>query len=153
LTSRRIFTIKETGFYYFAEMKNKAIILFDGICNLCNGAVQFVIRHDQRDQFLFASLQSKEAEKVLEPFSLDPAASNSFILVDDGKVYFRSTGVLRVLKKLSGFWRVFYGFIIVPGFIRDSIYNLIARKRYRWFGKKDQCMIPTPELQSKFLHS
>ena len=134
-------------------MAGQSIILFDGVCNLCNGAVQFVIKRDKNNQFLFASLQSVEGKKVLTENNLSPDKLYSFILVEDGKIYDRSTAALRVVKKLSGFWHLFYGFIIVPGFIRNGVYNFIARNRYKWFGRKDECMIPTPELKAKFLNN
>lgn len=128
-----------------------AIILFDGVCNLCNTAVQFVIRHDNNNYFVFASLQSEEGKKILVEHGLPINKMNSFILIENGKVFDRSTAALHVVKKLKGLWRFLYGFIIVPKFIRDAIYQLISTNRYVWFGKKDECMIPTPELKAKFL--
>lgn len=133
-------------------MFQHSIILFDGVCNLCNGAVQFVIRRDKKNQFLFASLQSDEGREILERFHFPLNKSNSFILVENGKVYEQSTAALKVLKSLNGLWPLFYGFIIVPKFIRDRIYNIISKNRYQWFGRQDQCMIPTPELRAKFLN-
>ena len=132
-------------------MFQHSIILFDGVCNLCNGAVLFVIRHDKKNQFVFASLQSEEGKKILADYNLDKNEMNSFILVENGKAYERSSAALHVVKKLNGLWSFLYGFIIVPKFIRDGIYNIIAKKRYQWFGRKDECMIPTPELRAKFL--
>ena len=129
-----------------------SIILFDGVCNLCNSAVQFVIKKDTRNQFLFASLQSEEGKKILRENRLSSDKLYSFILVENRKVYDRSTAALRVLKKLNGFWHFFYGFIIVPEFIRNAVYSFIARNRYKWFGRKNECIIPTPELKSKFLN-
>jgi len=134
-------------------MATQSIILFDGVCNLCNGTVQFVIKRDKKNQFLFASLQSMEGKKILMENNVLPDKLYSFILAEDGKIYDRSTAALRVIKKLSGFWHFFYGFIIVPEFIRNGIYNFIARNRYKWFGKKDECMVPTPELKAKFLNN
>ncbi|HEX7458577.1 MAG TPA: thiol-disulfide oxidoreductase DCC family protein [Ginsengibacter sp.] len=133
-------------------MYQHSIILFDGVCNLCNGAVQFVIKRDNKNQFLFASLQSEEGKQILEDNNFPANKSDSFLLVEDGKVYERSTAALRVLKNLSGLRSLLYGFIIVPKFIRDSVYNWIAKNRYQWFGRKDECMIPTPELKAKFLN-
>lgn len=126
--------------------------MFDGVCNLCNGAVQFVIKRDNKNQFLFASLQSEEGKQLLEEHDFPTKKMDSFFLVEDGKVHERSTAALKVLKKLNGFWGLFYGFIIIPKFIRDGVYNIIARNRYQWFGRKDDCMIPTPELKAKFLN-
>ena len=133
-------------------MYQHSIILFDGVCNLCNGAVQFVIKRDNKNRFLFASLQSEEGKQILEDNNFPANKSDSFLLVEDGKVYERSTAALRVLKNLSGLRSLLYGFIIVPKFIRDSVYNWIAKNRYQWFGQKDECMIPTPELKAKFLN-
>ncbi len=131
---------------------DQPIVLFDGVCNLCNGAVQFIIRHDKKNIFMFASLQSEVGRKILEQYNFPLDELNSFILIENNKAYTRSTGALRVAKKLNGLWPLLYGFIIIPKFIRDSIYNWVAENRYKWFGKKDACMIPTPELKTKFLN-
>jgi predicted DCC family thiol-disulfide oxidoreductase YuxK len=133
-------------------MAVQSIILFDGVCNLCNAAVQFVIKRDKKNQFLFASLQSETGSNFLKDYGLDSAVMNSFVLIENGKAYQRSKAALLVLKKLSGLWALFYGFIIVPTFIRDGVYNFISRKRYKWFGRQDECMLPTPELKAKFLN-
>ena len=127
------------------------VILFDGICNLCSGAVQFIIKRDPKKHFRFASLQSKFGEEVMKHFGLPVNQFNSFILLENGKIYTRSTAALKVAKKLKGAWSLAYGFIIIPYFIRDAVYNLIARNRYKWFGKKEECWIPTSELKSLFL--
>lgn len=133
-------------------MIQQSIILFDGVCNLCNAAVQFVIKRDKHNQFVFASLQSEEGEKILADTNFAGNKMNSFLLVEQGKIYDRSTGALKVCKKLTGLWPILYGFIIVPKFIRDRVYGFIAKHRYKWFGKKDECMISTPDLQAKFLN-
>ena len=133
-------------------MKKHSIILFDGVCNLCNWSIQFVIKHDPEKKFQFGSLQSDKAKKLLQEYSIDTKEINSFILVENGKIFTRSTGALRVLKKLRGWPVLFYCFILVPKFIRDVIYNFIAKKRYRWFGKRGECMIPSPEISSRFLN-
>jgi len=130
---------------------NNPVVLFDGVCNLCSGAVQFIIKHDPEKQFRFASLQSKFGEEVMKHFNLPIDQFNSFILLENEKIYTRSTAALKVSKKLTGIWSFAYGFIIIPRFIRDAVYNLIARRRYKWFGKKNECWIPTPELRSLFL--
>ena len=127
------------------------IILFDGVCNLCNAAVQYVIKHDKRKLFHFASLQSEAGQMFLKKHFLSSTDFNSFILVYEDKIYSKSTAALMVAKNLDGAIKLLSGFIIVPVFIRDAVYNLIARNRYKWFGKKDNCMIPTPDLQSRFL--
>lgn len=127
------------------------VILFDGYCNLCNGAVQFTINRDRKNVFRFAPLQSDYAIKALASFQLESSLGDSFILLEDGKVYQRSTAALRVARKLNGLWPLLYYFIVVPRFIRDGVYNFVARNRYRWFGKQETCWVPTPELKAKFL--
>ncbi len=128
-----------------------SVVFFDGFCNLCNGAVQFTIERDRNDFFRFASLQSDYAQEKLAAFNIQPKQGESMILLEDGKVYERSTAALRVARKLSGLWPLLYGFIILPRFIRDGIYNYVAKNRYKWFGKQESCWIPTPELKEKFL--
>lgn len=132
-------------------MNSKPIILFDGICNLCDGVVQFVIKHDPENQFLFASLQSEAGQRLLKQYKLPLENFNSFILIQDEKVYSKSTGALKVARKIKGVWSWLYIFIIIPAFIRDAVYAWIAQNRYKWFGKKEACMIPTPELKARFL--
>ena len=127
------------------------VIFFDGFCNLCNGAVQFTIERDRKNIFRFASLQSDYADEKLIPFHIDPKQFNSFVLLEEGKIYQQSTAALRVAKQLGGLWPLLYGFIIVPSFIRDGIYSYVAKNRYKWFGKQENCWVPTPELKEKFL--
>jgi predicted DCC family thiol-disulfide oxidoreductase YuxK len=134
-------------------MVTHSIILFDGVCNLCNGAVQFVIKRDKKNRFLFASLQSDEGKTILSENHLTNDNFCSFILFENSQIYDKSTAALKVVKELDGLWHFFYGFIIVPKFIRDAVYSFISKNRYRWFGRKDQCMIPTPELKAKFLNN
>jgi predicted DCC family thiol-disulfide oxidoreductase YuxK len=126
------------------------VIFFDGVCNLCNGAVQFTIERDPKNIFRFASLQSEYAKTALTPFNISYQELDSFILLENGKVYKRSTAALHVAKKLNGLWPLLYGFIIVPRFIRDAVYNYVGKNRYKWFGKQESCWVPTPELKSKF---
>ncbi len=130
---------------------DKKIVLFDGVCNLCSNSVQFIIRHDKKNQFLFGSLQGKAGQEYLKKFNLPEDSFNSFMLVENDKLYTRSSGALRMLKHIGNGWQLFYAFIIVPKFIRDGVYNFIAKNRYKWFGKKEACWIPTPELKGKFL--
>ena len=132
-------------------MEKNPIIFFDGVCNLCNGAVQFVIERDKNNLFKFAALQSDFAKLELAKFALRVEEGSSFVLLEDGKVYEQSTAALRVARKLKGLWPLLYGFIIVPAFIRNAVYSLIARNRYKWFGKKESCWVPTPQLKDKFL--
>ncbi|WP_113653872.1 thiol-disulfide oxidoreductase DCC family protein [Pedobacter namyangjuensis] len=127
------------------------VIFFDGVCNLCNAAVQFTIERDKNNLFRFASLQSDYATEKLAPFNIEPAKGDSFILLENGKIHQRSTAALRVAKKLNGLWPLLYGFIIVPRFIRDAVYNYIAKNRYKWYGKQESCWVPTPALKEKFL--
>ncbi|RZL44457.1 MAG: DUF393 domain-containing protein [Pedobacter sp.] len=126
------------------------VILFDGLCNLCNGAVQFTIKRDKQNLFRFASLQSDYAAEKIAPFNITAENLESFILLENNKVYLRSTAALRVAKKLNGLWPLLYGFIIVPRFIRDAVYNYIAKNRYKWWGKQETCWVPTPALKNKF---
>ena len=132
-------------------MQKQSIILFDGLCNLCDGAVKFVIKYDIEKNFLFTSLQSDMGQKLLKQYSLPLENFNSFTLIQDNKVYTRSTAALKVAKQLNGGIKFLYVFIIVPPFIRNAIYNWIAKNRYKWFGKKEVCLIPTPELKARFL--
>ena len=127
------------------------VILFDGECNLCSSSVQFVIRHDPAHQFRFASLQSNFGSQVLAHFGLPANELNSFILLEEGRMYTRSTGALRATRKLKGAWSWLYAFIVVPPFIRNAVYRYVAKNRYKWFGKKEACWIPTPALQALFL--
>ena len=133
-------------------MRQQPVLLFDGICNLCNGAVNFVIKRDKKAILKFAPLQSEVAKKLLEDFNLSHNEMKSFILIENNESYIKSTAALKVCRYLKNPWPLMYGFIIVPKFIRDGIYNWIAHNRYRWFGKKETCMIPTPELRERFLN-
>ena len=127
------------------------LILFDGVCNLCNGAVQFVINRDKRGVFRFASLQASSAAGYLSAFQVKGPHLYSILLIKDGKLYDRSNAILEIARELSGPWPALYAFKIIPAFIRNAVYKLIAANRYRIFGKKDECMIPTPELKARFL--
>jgi predicted DCC family thiol-disulfide oxidoreductase YuxK len=127
------------------------LVLFDGICNLCNSAVRFIISHDKFDRMVFTSLQSDAGQKVLMTFHLPTIDFDTFVYISDGKVYDRSTAALTVLRDLGGFGKLMYIFILIPRPLRDWVYRFIARHRYRIFGKTDTCMVPTPELIKKFL--
>jgi len=118
---------------------------------LCNNVVQFVIKQDNKAVFRFASLQSPFGLSVKEKFNLNHSNLNSFILVDEEKVFIQSTAALKVANYLGGYWRVSYALIIIPPFIRDSVYAIIAKNRYKWFGKKESCMIPTQNINDLFL--
>jgi predicted DCC family thiol-disulfide oxidoreductase YuxK len=129
----------------------KYIVLFDGVCNLCNSSVQFILKRDKHKKFLFGSLQGAAGQQLLTKFNLPVNQFNSFILVEGERFYTRSTAVLRMLKHLGRGWQLWYACIIIPPFIRNAVYNLIARNRYKWFGKKDECRVPTPEERALFL--
>ncbi|MGB0863499.1 MAG: thiol-disulfide oxidoreductase DCC family protein [Saprospiraceae bacterium] len=127
------------------------VILFDGVCNLCNGFVQFTIERDKDQYFKFASLQSEVAKEILKPFGLDNQTLSTVILVENGKCYTKSTAGLRIMNQFGGLWSLVTVLLIFPKFIRDVVYDFIARNRYKWFGEKESCWIPTPELKQRFL--
>lgn len=131
--------------------ENQKIILFDGVCNLCNGSVQFVLKRDRDGVFKFASLQSDFGGGILTRYGLPTDDYNSFVLVEGDRIYTKSTAALRVARNLGGFWNLLYGLIVIPSVLRDAVYGFIARNRYRWFGKRESCMIPQPEWKSRFL--
>lgn len=133
-----------------SETNYRALILFDGVCNLCNGSVRFIIDHDKQQQFTFAALQSEAAQRILDTHGVEPKME-SIILVENGHVSTRSTAALRIAKRLNGIWSLLYIFILLPAFIRDPVYSLIARNRYKIFGRTEACMIPTPELKRRFI--
>lgn len=130
---------------------NKSVILFDGVCNLCNASIDFILKRDKKNQFLVGALQEDAGKKLLSKFDVNPEYLDSLILIEDKNVYFRSTAALKIAKNLSGIWPLFYGFIILPTAIRDGIYNWVGENRYRWFGKKNTCRLPTPEERAKFI--
>lgn len=134
-----------------AQITKSPVILFDGVCNLCNGSVQFIIKRDTRNTFRFASLQSSYGQDQLLRLGIPTQALESIIYIEGDQFYQKSNAVLEIARHLGGPWPLFYVFKIIPRFIRDWFYNFIATNRYRWFGKKDQCMIPTPALQERFL--
>lgn len=129
----------------------KKIILFDGVCNLCNGAITFIIKRDKKDLFRYAPLQSEVGKELAHRHHIDLDKVDSIILVGDKKAMAKSTAALRIATNLSGGWPLLGIFLLIPPFIRDWVYDFIARNRYKWFGKKDACMIPTLELKGKFL--
>ncbi len=130
----------------------KPILLFDGVCNLCNSTVQFVLKHDKKAYFKFASLQSVYGQAFLKKHHLPTTNFNTFILIEGNSHTTKSTAILKVFRQLSGLWPVLYIFIILPKIIRDPVYNLIAKNRYRIFGKKDSCMIPNKNVLSRFIN-
>jgi len=132
--------------------ENKKIVLFDGVCNLCNKSVQFIIKRDRRDQFRFAALQSEIGEQFIKERGIDRTKTDSIILFEPRVAYYtRSSAALKIGRSFGGVWSLLAVLEWIPRPIRDFFYNVIAKHRYRWFGKMDHCMVPTPELQSKFL--
>lgn len=128
-----------------------AVILFDGVCSFCNGAVNFLIEHDRSSYFKFAPLQSEAGEKLAAKFGINTVETDSVILIEDEKAYTLSTAALRIAGKLDGVWSWASVFRIVPRPVRDFVYRTFAKYRYRLFGKQDSCMMPTPELRKRFL--
>jgi predicted DCC family thiol-disulfide oxidoreductase YuxK len=133
-------------------MNQQPIILFDGVCNFCNSAVNFTLKRNKKANIRFAPLQSETGQKLLQYYNLPVHDMESFVFIDDGKAYQRSAAALKVCRYLRGLWPLSYGLIIVPKFIRDGIYNWIAKNRYKWFGRQESCMIPTPEVRARFLN-
>ena len=128
-----------------------SILLFDGVCHLCQGSVKFVLKRDRHERFRFAALQSPAGQKLLREYGLDPKVLNSLVLIEGGQSYQRSAGVLRLLKGLGGLWSLLYVFILVPRPLRDAAYDLLARNRYRWFGRDESCLMPTADIRRRFL--
>lgn len=128
-----------------------AVVLFDGVCNFCNGAVNFIIARDGDGYFKFAPLQSEIGIETQKEYGFDSTKIDSIILVEEGKVFLHSTAALKIAKHLNGLWPAFYIFIIVPRPIRDWVYKLFAKYRYKLFGRQDACMIPTPDVKARFL--
>ena len=132
--------------------KHKKLILFDGVCNLCDASVQFIIKHDKKDIFRFAALQSEIGQKVIEHFKIDTHKTDSILLYsEENGISYKSTAALKVASKLGFPINLLAIFLIMPAFIRNWVYDYIAKNRYQWYGKKEACMIPNPELKSKFL--
>ena len=134
-----------------SNLSDKKIVLFDGVCNLCSKSVQFILKRDKKNQFLFGSLQGAYGQEMLKKYELPANEFNSFMLIEGDKLYTKSSGALRMLKHLGGGWGLLYVFIIVPKFIRDGIYNWIAKNRYKWYGKMNECWLPKPEWKTRFL--
>ncbi len=132
-------------------MEQHPIILFDGVCNFCNSAVNFTLKRNKKANIRFAPMQSEAGQKLLHQFNLPADDMKSFIFIENDSVYKQSTGALKVCRHLRGLWPLCYGLIIVPRFIRDGIYDWIAKNRYKWFGMQQSCMIPTPDVRARFL--
>ncbi|MGC1631526.1 MAG: DCC1-like thiol-disulfide oxidoreductase family protein [Gelidibacter sp.] len=131
---------------------NKQLILFDGVCNLCEASVQYVIKHDKDDVFRYTALQSEVGQQIIKKFNIDNAQMDSILLYAPEKgISYKSTAALKIASKLGFPRNLMSVFLTVPAFLRNWVYDYIAKNRYQWYGKKDECMIPTPELKSKFL--
>jgi len=133
-------------------MNQQPIILFDGVCNFCNSAVNFTLKRNTKANIFFAPMQNEAGQKLLQQYNLPADDMQSFIFIENGVVYKQSTAALKVCRHLRRVWPLCYGLIIVPKFIRDGIYNWIAKNRYKWFGVRQACMIPTPEVRARFLN-
>ena len=132
--------------------QDRPIILFDGVCNLCNGFVRFVIARDPVGRFRFAPLQSDVARRLLgQPNAAGGAVPASFVLLEGDRVFRQSTAALRIARNLGLPWRLAYGLVVLPRPLRDWVYDIVARHRYQWFGQRDVCMVPTPDLRARFL--
>ena len=132
--------------------KNKKVILFDGVCNLCNESVLKIIKYDKRNTFLFTALQSEKGKEILKFLRINSSKVDSIVLYDPGVSYdIKSTAALKIMQDFKGLWRISFLFLFIPEYIRNYLYDVIAKNRYQWFGKKEVCMIPTPELKAKFL--
>lgn len=127
------------------------IVLFDGVCNLCNGAVRFIIGADKREKFRFASLQSESGQSLLRKHGLPTDSFDSFVLIKGDQCFVKSSAVLNCSKELGGIFRLFYVFIVLPKPLRDFVYDLVAKSRYQLFGRNESCLVPTPALRQRFL--
>lgn len=132
--------------------QDKKIILFDGVCNLCDSSIQFIIKHDKKDIFRFVALQSEIGLEIIKHIGIDTSKIDSILLYEPGKAYYyKAEAALKIAKELGGIYTAISWFSILPNFLTNTVYDYIARNRYKWYGKKEACMIPTPELKAKFL--
>ena len=127
------------------------MLFFDGVCNLCNRTVQFVLKHDRKKRFRFAALQSAAGQRAAEAMKTGGKTADSVILLYRGRYYHKSAAALKTAHLLGGGWRFLYVLMLVPGFIRNAVYDIVARNRYKWFGKRTSCMMPTPEIAERFV--
>lgn len=128
------------------------VVLFDGVCNFCNGTVHFIIRQDKKNIFKFAPLQSPKGQELVQQYLLPANKTDSIILIENGVAYTKSTAALKLANRFPWYWKWTQLLWIVPAFLRNAVYDLIAQNRYKWFGKKDECMIPTGKTKEKFLY-
>lgn len=134
------------------ELQPKPIVYFDGVCNLCNNAVRFILKHDKKQRFLFATLSSDAGKNAMEQVNKGGRRIDSVIIYYRGKYYTKSNAVLLAFKLLGGAWQLLYPFIILPAFIRNAVYDWIGKNRYKWFGKKNECTLPSAEIMKRFVN-
>lgn len=130
---------------------DKPLILFDGVCKFCHASVNFVIEHDRRDYFRFCPIQSEKGQSLIEQYDITDSGLSSMILIQNDKIYRKSTAALRIARHLAFPWPLMYAFTLLPAFIRDAVYDYIGGRRYQWFGKYDQCLVPDSSVKSKFI--
>lgn len=130
---------------------DKSLVLYDGVCHLCNGFVHFILRRDAQKHFQFGYLQSAEGQRILGSLPTVPEGLDTVVLIENGKVSTRSTAALRIARRLDRGWPLCYGFIIVPRFLRDVVYNLVSKHRYRFFGRSEQCLLPSQDYKERFI--
>jgi len=134
-----------------SKYSHKTILLFDGYCNLCHSSVQFVLKHEKADTLFFTSLQSATGKEILKQYKIDSDKVTSLVLIENDAAYIKSTAALRISKYLKGLYPMAFLLLIIPSFIRNSIYDYIAKNRYKWFGKKDTCIVSDNKLAQRFL--
>lgn len=134
-----------------SNLKNKTILLFDGYCNLCHSSVQFVLKHEKNNEIYFTSLQSPTGIEILNHYSINPKEIDSLVLIEKNKAYIKSSAALRVSKYLKGLYPICFSLLIIPSFIRNWVYDYVAKNRYKWFGKMDNCLVPDGNLLKRFL--
>ncbi|WP_422080070.1 thiol-disulfide oxidoreductase DCC family protein [Ulvibacterium sp.] len=138
--------------YLCTVEKDKKVILFDGVCNLCNSSIQFIIKRDKKDVFRYAALQSEIGQELITERNIDTSKVDSIILIEPGVAFYtKSDAALNIGLSFGGIWTLLNVFNLIPSSLRNIVYDFVAKNRYRWFGRKDACMIPTPELKAKFL--
>jgi predicted DCC family thiol-disulfide oxidoreductase YuxK len=131
--------------------RHERVIVFDGVCNWCNAWVNFTIKRDPRKKFRFATLQSTQAQQILKDLRLPPKGFETFLLLEQGRIFTKSTAALRIARQLSGLWPLLYLGNVVPRPLRDAVYDYVARRRYRWMGKAATCRVPTPTERDRFV--
>lgn len=132
-------------------LNNKTILLFDGYCNLCQSSVQFVLKHEKKPEIYFTSLQSEIGIQLLNHYGINSNEVDSLVLIENNKAFAKSSAALRTLKYLKGLYPLGFGFVIIPEFIRNTVYDYIAKNRYKWYGKTESCMVPDKDLMKRFL--